>query len=130
MTFTDQATGPRQHIAAPGIPAAPPSSLAELRHSPVNTRSATPVLDVTIPVFNEEKDLEECLRRLHRHLQDTFPHPFRITVADNASTDSTLSLNDRIAASTDARRSCCSASEALCASARRRSVMSSCVPTQ
>ncbi|MCW2871164.1 bifunctional glycosyltransferase family 2/GtrA family protein [Actinacidiphila oryziradicis] len=48
-----------------------------------------PVLDVVIPVYNEEKDLEMCVRRLHAHLTRTFPYPFRITIADNASTDRT-----------------------------------------
>ncbi|MFE3553636.1 glycosyltransferase [Streptomyces sp. NPDC059193] len=48
-----------------------------------------PVLDVVIPVFNEEKDLGPCVRRLHEHLTRTFPYSFRITVADNASTDRT-----------------------------------------
>ncbi|WP_406304127.1 bifunctional glycosyltransferase family 2/GtrA family protein [Streptomyces sp. NBC_00885] len=48
-----------------------------------------PVLDVVIPVHNEEKDLERCVRRLHDHLVRTFPYSFRITVADNASTDAT-----------------------------------------
>ncbi|MFF3397191.1 glycosyltransferase [Streptomyces sp. NPDC002659] len=48
-----------------------------------------PVLDVVIPVYNEEKDLERCVRRLHDHLVRTFPYGFRITVADNASTDAT-----------------------------------------
>ncbi len=48
-----------------------------------------PVLDVVIPVYNEEKDLEPCVRRLHEHLSRTFPYGFRITVADNASTDTT-----------------------------------------
>ncbi|WP_329039288.1 bifunctional glycosyltransferase family 2/GtrA family protein [Streptomyces sp. NBC_00178] len=48
-----------------------------------------PVLDVVIPVYNEEKDLEPCVLRLHDHLTRTFPYGFRITVADNASTDRT-----------------------------------------
>lgn len=63
----------------------------------MDTRTAVPVLDVTVPVFNEERDLEECLRRLHAHLVDTFPHSFRITVADNASTDGTLKIAERLA---------------------------------
>jgi putative flippase GtrA len=46
-------------------------------------------LDVTIPVFNEEADLEPCVRRLHAHLERHFPYRFAITIADNASTDST-----------------------------------------
>jgi putative flippase GtrA len=51
--------------------------------------AGAPVLDVVIPVYNEERDLERCVRRLHGHLSETFPYPFRITVADNASTDRT-----------------------------------------
>jgi putative flippase GtrA len=52
----------------------------------------TAVLDVVIPVYNEERDLEPCVRRLHAHLSGTFPYPFRITIADNASTDATLAV--------------------------------------
>lgn len=63
----------------------------------INTRTAAPVLDVTIPVYNEETDLEQCLRRLHGYLLSNFPHPFRITVADNASTDGTLRTAERVA---------------------------------
>jgi len=47
------------------------------------------VLDVVVPVHNEQEDLGPCVRRLHAHLAATFPYPFRITVADNASTDLT-----------------------------------------
>src|ERR1700737_937495 len=48
-----------------------------------------PVLDVVVPVFNEQAMLAESVRRLHRHLADEFPFPARITIADNASTDET-----------------------------------------
>jgi putative flippase GtrA len=61
-------------------------------------RADTPVLDVVIPVYNEEDDLEPCVRRLHAHLSDTFPYPFRITVADNASTDLTSAVAKALAA--------------------------------
>ena len=46
-----------------------------------------PVLDVVVPVYNEQAALAESVRRLHRHLRTEFPFPFRITIADNASTD-------------------------------------------
>jgi glycosyltransferase involved in cell wall biosynthesis len=52
---------------------------------------------VAVPVFNEEKDLEPNVRRLHTHLRDTFPYPFRITIADNASTDRTPAIAARLA---------------------------------
>ncbi|WP_344617208.1 bifunctional glycosyltransferase family 2/GtrA family protein [Dactylosporangium salmoneum] len=57
-----------------------------------------PVLDVVIPVYNEETDLGPCVRRLHANLTGTFPYPFRITVADNASTDATLDVARALAA--------------------------------
>src|SRR5689334_19564112 len=56
-----------------------------------------PVLDVVVPVHNEETDLEPCLRRLHAHLRE-LPYPFRITVAENASTDGTVAVATRVAA--------------------------------
>ncbi|MEV5365343.1 dolichyl-phosphate beta-glucosyltransferase [Streptomyces cellulosae] len=56
-----------------------------------------PVLEVVVPVHNEERDLEPCVRRLHAHLAETFPYPFRITVADNASTDRTPWIAARLA---------------------------------
>src|SRR3954452_882637 len=56
-----------------------------------------PVLDVVVPVHNEETDLEPCLRRLHAHLS-ALPFPFRITVAENASTDATVEVAHRVAA--------------------------------
>ncbi|MFD7625098.1 glycosyltransferase [Streptomyces sp. NPDC059851] len=64
-----------------------------------------PVLDVVIPVFNEEEDLGPCVRRLHDHLTRTFPYPFRITIADNASTDRTPEVASGLAGGLDGVRS-------------------------
>lgn len=109
MTLTDQASGSQPHPPLHPQPHAPrhaaPASgngLARTltrhpRRSPIDTAAAVPVLDVTIPVYNEERDLEECLRRLHAYLRAAFPHTFRITVADNASTDGTLKAAERVA---------------------------------
>ncbi len=38
------------------------------------------------------------MRRLHAHLTSGIPYPFQITVADNASTDTTLEVANRLAA--------------------------------
>lgn len=57
-----------------------------------------PAVDVVIPVYNEQADLERSVRRLHAHLTSTFPLPFRITIADNASTDQTWAVAQRLAA--------------------------------
>ncbi len=56
------------------------------------------MLEVVVPVHNEEVDLEPCVRRLRAHLDRSIPYPARITIADNASTDSTLAMARRLAA--------------------------------
>ena len=38
-------------------------------HAAAPTRLDSPVLDVVVPVYNEEIDLEPCVRRLHAWLQ-------------------------------------------------------------
>jgi putative flippase GtrA len=53
------------------------------------TTTTTPVVDIVVPVYNEEADLEPNVRRLHAYLSTSFPFPARITIADNASTDGT-----------------------------------------
>lgn len=60
-------------------------------------RVDTLVLDVVVPVHNEEKDLEPSIKRLHAHLRDHFPYSHRITIADNASTDETPAIAARLA---------------------------------
>ncbi|MEU6619167.1 bifunctional glycosyltransferase family 2/GtrA family protein [Streptomyces litmocidini] len=72
-------------------------ALPAREHLPVDA-AGRPVLDVVVPVYNEEKDLEPCVRRLHEHLLRTFPYGFRITVADNASTDTTPAVSAALAA--------------------------------
>ncbi|GAA3393275.1 bifunctional glycosyltransferase family 2/GtrA family protein [Streptomyces roseoviridis] len=72
-------------------------TLPAREHLPAGA-AGRPVLDVVIPVFNEEEDLEPCVLRLHDHLLRTFPYDFRITVADNASTDTTPDVARALAA--------------------------------
>lgn len=52
---------------------------------------AGPVVDIVVPVFDEERALEPSVRRLHAYLTDAFPFSWRITIVDNASTDATWS---------------------------------------
>ncbi|MBI1379172.1 MAG: glycosyltransferase [Frankiales bacterium] len=51
-----------------------------------------PVLDVVVPVHNEQDDLVASIERLHAHLAASMPVTSRITIADNASTDRTWEL--------------------------------------
>ncbi|MFC6090911.1 glycosyltransferase [Saccharothrix lopnurensis] len=61
------------------------------------TFPTTTVLDVVVPVHDEERDLAPCVRRLHADLVRGFPYTFRITIADNASTDRTAEVADALA---------------------------------
>ncbi len=63
-----------------------------------STLVTAPVLDVVVPVYNEETDLEPCIRRLHGYLTAHFPYRFRITIADNASVDGTAVVAQRLRA--------------------------------
>ncbi len=66
--------------------------------------TGTPVLDVVVPVYNEEAVLAVSVRRLHRYLQEAVPFPARITIADNASVDGTPRIAAELAAElTDVR---------------------------
>lgn len=47
------------------------------------------MLDVVVPVYNEQTVLAESVHRLHRYLREAVPFPARITIADNASSDET-----------------------------------------
>ncbi len=57
-----------------------------------------PVVDVVLPVHNEEVALAGSVRRLHDYLSDGFPFSWRITIVDNASTDTTARIADRLGA--------------------------------
>ncbi|MGJ0120264.1 glycosyltransferase [Williamsia sp. MIQD14] len=60
-----------------------------------------PELDVVVPVYNEEADLETAVVRLAEHLRTRVPYTARITIADNASTDSTLAVGVELAQTMD-----------------------------
>ncbi|QMU79465.1 bifunctional glycosyltransferase family 2/GtrA family protein [Streptacidiphilus sp. PB12-B1b] len=56
------------------------------------------LVEIVVPVHNEEHVLGRSVRRLHAYLSETFPYPFRITIADNASTDTTWQVASALAA--------------------------------
>ncbi|HSS08397.1 MAG TPA: bifunctional glycosyltransferase family 2/GtrA family protein [Acidimicrobiales bacterium] len=55
-------------------------------------------LEIVIPAYNEEAELEVSVRRLHRYLSERFPLTWVLTVADNASHDQTWGIACRLAA--------------------------------
>ena len=57
----------------------------------------TALVDIVVPVHNEEAGLETSVRRLHHYLEARFPLTWRITIADNASIDRTWGIACRLA---------------------------------
>ncbi|WP_169980531.1 bifunctional glycosyltransferase family 2/GtrA family protein [Microbispora sp. H10836] len=57
----------------------------------------TRLVEVVVPVYNEERVLAASVERLHAYLSGDFPYGFRVTIADNASTDGTWAVARRLA---------------------------------
>ena len=73
------------------------STILSTRGASMLTR--TRMVDIVIPVFNEQADLERSVGRLDEFLRgERFPWGYRITIADNASTDDTWVIAQRLAA--------------------------------
>ena len=58
--------------------------------------TSAPQIDVVVPVHDEAAVLEHSVRRLHRFLSAELPLTWRIVVADNASTDATAAIAERL----------------------------------
>ena len=65
--------------------------------APLDSPAAPPVLDIVIPVYNESVVLRASVERLRAYLIAEMPHPWRITIADNASTDDTWQIAQTLA---------------------------------
>ncbi|GAB3581245.1 dolichyl-phosphate beta-glucosyltransferase [Calidifontibacter terrae] len=74
------------------------STLERAPHEMSDFTLPATVLDLVIPVYNEEAGIEACIRTVHRFLTEQFPYIFRITIADNASSDGTLAKSAALAA--------------------------------
>jgi putative flippase GtrA len=68
------------------------TSLTAPTAAPPRTAHVAPVLDLVIPVHNEERTLAASVRAAHAYVTAALPFPVRITIADNASSDGTLAL--------------------------------------
>jgi putative flippase GtrA len=60
--------------------------------------TAPPIVDIVLPVHNEQAALEPSVRALRDYLVAAFPFSWRITIADNASTDRTWLIAETLAA--------------------------------
>ena len=57
-----------------------------------------PFIDITIPLYNEEKRIEASVRKLIRFLRESaFPYRYELTLANNASTDGSRRIIESLA---------------------------------
>jgi len=61
------------------------------------TEPTRPLVEVAVPVHNEQRTIEASIWRLHGYLSASFPFAFRVTIVDNASTDATWRLAQQLA---------------------------------
>lgn len=55
-----------------------------------------PLVDIVIPVLNEEKALPKCVASLREFLAEHSPYKFRIVIADNGSADRTPDIAEAL----------------------------------
>ena len=55
-----------------------------------------PLVDIVIPVLNEENALPRCVVSLRQFLEEHSPYGFRIVIADNGSTDQTPDIAESL----------------------------------
>ena len=53
---------------------------------------ADPLIEITVPVYNEEQILESTIDRLRAYVRSGLPFRWRFVIVDNASTDRTLEI--------------------------------------
>jgi glycosyltransferase involved in cell wall biosynthesis len=62
-----------------------------------NRANHLPRIEIVVPVYNEQTALEPSIRTLHSFLLREMPFDWQIVIADNASTDGTYELAQRLA---------------------------------
>jgi glycosyltransferase involved in cell wall biosynthesis len=78
--------------------ATPTSTTAAPRRTRISALDrGVPLVDIVIPVLDEEVALEASVRRVRAYVDDALPFACRVTVADNASTDGTEQIGRRLA---------------------------------
>ena len=74
------------------------NSLLLTKEGPRAGASRDRLVEVAVPVYNEEKVLARSVRQLHSYLMDNLPFRFVITIAENASTDGTFAIAQQLCA--------------------------------
>lgn len=81
------------------------TQLATPADNPADTPTPdAPLVDIVVPVHNEAAVLAASINTLRNYLRDHFPFSWRITIADNASTDTTWQVAAALALTLDGVR--------------------------
>lgn len=81
-------------------PLAQPRHLAAPESQPSFRAIARPLIDIVVPVLNEEKILQKSITTLDEYMAKHLPYRYQITIADNGSQDKTLEIAKRLAENT------------------------------
>lgn len=73
-------------------PLARPRHLATTESQPAFRAIARPLVDIVVPVLNEEKILQKSITTLDEYMAKHLPYLYQITIADNGSQDRTLEI--------------------------------------
>lgn len=66
--------------------------LAAAESQPSFRAIACPLIDIVVPVLNEEKILQKSITMLDEYMAKHLPYRYQITIADNGSQDKTLEI--------------------------------------
>jgi len=70
--------------------------IAEALNMRASGHRCDPVVELVVPIYNEQATLEASIRRVHAFATAELWMPWRITIADNASTDSSPEIARRL----------------------------------
>ena len=71
--------------------------LATTQSQPPFRAIARPLIDIVVPVLNEEKILQKSITTLDGYMAKHLPYRYQITIADNGSQDKTLEIAKNLA---------------------------------
>ena len=74
-----------------------PRHLAAAQNQPSFRAIARPLIDIVVPVLNEEKILQKSITTLDEYIAKHLPYRYQITIADNGSQDKTLEIAKNLA---------------------------------
>ena len=78
-------------------PLARPRHLATTESQPAFRAIARPLVDIVVPVLNEEKILQKSITTLDEYMAKHLPYRYQITIVDNGSHDNTLKIAKSLA---------------------------------